>query len=70
MTVAEAIHLLHVHKHSVYGIGGRPGRTAGRVPMEEVRDEILHKLEVIRPAERRDAGVKARAEREWAARRR
>lgn len=67
MTVDHAIHLLHMHKHQVHRIGGRPGLRA-RVPdIEEVRAHILRKVETI---EKHDAQQLERDKREWARRRR
>lgn len=52
MTAAQAIHLLHMHKHEARGIGKRPGR-APRIPEpEELRASILRKIDAI---ERREA---------------
>ena len=49
MTVAEAIHLLHMHKNIARGIGGRPGKSWQEKPrsLDEVRDSILRKLDAI-----------------------
>jgi hypothetical protein len=41
MTAAHAIHLLHMHKHAVRGIGKRPGLRAREPDIEDVRAELL-----------------------------
>ena len=66
MTAAHAIHLLHMHKHRVHGIGKRPGLRAREPDIEDVRAEILRKVAAMERAD------KARLERdraEWARRR-
>jgi len=65
MTVAHAIHLLHMHKHQVRGIGKRPGRVARPPDIEEVRASILRKIEAI---ERADRARLERDREEWARR--
>jgi hypothetical protein len=62
MTTAQAIHLLHMHKHGVLGIGKRPGRLAGPPDMDEVRKSILRKIEAIARLDEREAERKARRE--------
>ena len=71
MTVAEAIHLLHMHKHQVHALGKPPGKS-WRTPrtLDEVRDSILRKLEAIEraeaiPPEQRAADEAAFAARRW-----
>jgi hypothetical protein len=67
MSVAEALQVLHMHKHQVKGIGGRPGRVPGKASMEEVCGEIRR---LLRPSgARASAEEKAAGEREWAKRR-
>ena len=66
MTADHAIHLLHMHKHRVHGLGKRPGLRAREPDIEEVRAAILRKVDAMRRAD------KARLERdraEWAKRR-
>lgn len=71
MTVEQAIHLLHMHKHKVHGIGKAPGRSWRRPrTLDEVRDSILRKLSAFERARRRDPADSARWEEECAARRR
>ena len=66
MTVQDAIHLLHMHRQEVRGIG-KPHRPRAREPdIEEVRAEILRKVEALRGADRRQL---ARDRAEWARRR-
>ncbi len=48
MTVSQAIHLLHMHKHAQRGLGKRPGRWAREPDIEEVRADVIHRLEVFR----------------------
>ena len=57
MTVAKAIHLLHMHKHGVMKLGKRPGLRAREPDIEEVRADILRKVEALN---RRDALRQAR----------
>jgi hypothetical protein len=66
MTVAHALHLLHMHKHQVRGIGRRPGLRAREPDIEEVRASILRKIEAI---ERHDAQRLERDRAEWSRRR-
>jgi hypothetical protein len=47
MTVDQAIHILHMHKNEVRGIGRRPGLMARPRGLDEVRDSILRKIEAI-----------------------
>lgn len=66
MTVDHAIHLLHMHKHQVHRIRGRPGLRA-RVPdFAEVRASILRKIEAV---ERHDPVQIERDRKAWARRR-
>jgi hypothetical protein len=44
MTAAQAIHLLHMHKHRMHGLGKRPGLRARTRSLEEVLPGILRKL--------------------------
>ena len=66
MTVSHAIHLLHMHKHQVHGLGKRPGRLARLPDIEDVRADILRRIEVIQRHDRRRL---ARDRKEWAGRR-
>lgn len=66
MTVAQAIHLLHMHKHEVRGVGGRPGQRARWPDIDEVRASILRKMDVL---DRRDERRLAKDRAEWARRR-
>jgi hypothetical protein len=61
MRVAEAIQLLHMHKHQVRGIGGRPGRVARRPDIEDVRAEVSRKIAVIKRAAAAGVTVAPRA---------
>lgn len=69
MTVDQALHLLHMHKHAVKGIGWRPGRRGRDPTMEEVHKSVMRKIEAIERGEGVSAADKARDAREWAARR-
>lgn len=62
MTTAQAIHLLHMHKHGVLGIGKRPGLLARPPDMDEVRKSIMRKIEAIARHDEREAARKARRE--------
>jgi hypothetical protein len=67
MSVDQALQVLHMHKHQVKGIGGRPGLLPGKASMEEVRGAIARFLKTKKATV--SAAEKARAEREWALRR-
>jgi len=67
MTAEHAIHLLHMHKHQVHGIGKRPGLRPREPDIEDIRAEILRKAEALRGADRAQL---ARDRKEWARRRR
>ncbi|WEK46212.1 MAG: hypothetical protein P0Y56_14515 [Candidatus Andeanibacterium colombiense] len=61
MSVGAAIHLLHMHKHEVRGIGKRQGRP-GRAPdREAVRASILAKIDAIERADDRREQARLRA---------
>ena len=65
MTVSHAIHLLHMHKHAVRGLGKRPGLPAREPGIEEVRAEIVRRIAVLKRQDRfaaRLACVAGRAE--------
>ncbi|MFT4025555.1 MAG: hypothetical protein QM676_01945 [Novosphingobium sp.] len=47
MTTAQAIHLLHMHKHRVHRAGKRPGLRPREPDIEEVRASILRKIAAI-----------------------
>ncbi|HVR91053.1 MAG TPA: hypothetical protein VHG29_08170 [Novosphingobium sp.] len=47
MTVGHAIHLLHMHKHAVRGLGKRPGLPPREPDIEEVRAEIVRRIAVL-----------------------
>lgn len=66
MTVDQAIHLLHLHKRTVHGIGKPPSLPARWPDIEDIRAEILRKVEVI---ERHDPRRLAKDRAEWARRR-
>ena len=73
MSVEQAIHLLHMHKHAARGIGKEPG-VGWRRPktLDEVKDSILRKLDALDRRRAMDAAERAaqeRVEREWALRR-
>lgn len=66
MTVDHALHLLHMHKHQVHRVGGRPGLRARWPDIEEVRATIQRKVDVIK---RHDPAKLGRDRKEWARRR-
>jgi hypothetical protein len=74
MTVAQAIHLLHMHKHEVRGVGKRPGLQCGPPDLDAVRASILRKIDAIEAARAAKAAlgpaVVARDRRDWARQRR
>ncbi len=47
MTVDQAIHILHMHKHEARGIGGRPGLRARIPALADVREGIQKKIDII-----------------------
>jgi hypothetical protein len=69
MTVQHAIHLLHMHKQEVRGVGRRPGLTALPEPFEKVKPRILRIFAASAAARRLGEEKMAEAEREWARRR-
>lgn len=70
MYATEAIHLLHMHRRAVLGIGGQPGAQGSPVASP---DELADALEKIMGTMARgktvDAKRRARDEKEWARRR-
>ena len=66
MTAAQAIHLLHMHKHQVRGIGKKPG-CQWRPPstLDEVRPSILRKLSAFERGRHLTDEEKERDRREW-----
>ena len=66
MTAAHAIHVLHMHKHQVHRLGKRPGLRARLPDIEDVRAEVLRKVEAIKGA---DKGRLERDRVEWERRR-
>ncbi len=69
MTVEQAIHVLHMHKNEVRGIGRRPGRWRRPRRLEEVHDSILRKIEAIESWREMDEAERAEIRRGYAARR-
>lgn len=47
MTIAEAIHLLHLQKRRMLELGRKPGRWKRPRTLDEVHDSILRKFSVI-----------------------
>jgi hypothetical protein len=52
MTVAQAMHQLHRHKHAIYGIGRPSGLPPGAVDVDAVKAEILRKIAAMERAEK------------------
>jgi len=48
MTADQAMHLLHMHKHQVHRIGKRPGLRAREADIEDIRADLLRKIEVMK----------------------
>ncbi len=70
MTVEQAIHLLHMHKHRVHGLGKAPGkRWQPPKTLEELAPGMLRKLEIFLGAKELGEERRARDEEEWARRR-
>ena len=47
ITADHALRLLHMHKHAVRGLGKRPGLHAREPDIEDVRAEVLRRLEAM-----------------------
>jgi hypothetical protein len=70
MTVAEAIHLLHMHKHQVRGTGKAPGKRWQRPKtLEELQPGIIRKLNIWLASKELGEETRALDEAEWARRR-
>mgnify|MGYP006197458073 FL=1 len=70
MTAADAIQLLHMHKHQVHKLGKAPGVRWRRPPsFEEVAPRILRKVQAVVAAQQLDAATRAADAREHARRR-
>ena len=72
MTVAEALQLLHMHKHRVHGLGKAPGvrwRPPPSLDDPGMREGLLRKLEMFLAEREVDEAQRARDEAEWARRR-
>lgn len=74
MTAEQALHVLHMHKQRVHGIGGTPGRAPLPPTMNDpaIRASIKRKIAAIRAArgiapEVRAADAEAYAARRWGA---
>lgn len=65
MTVEQAIHLMHMHKHQVHGLGKAPGQWRRPRTLDEVHGSILKKLRAIATARAAAATEKERDRREW-----
>ncbi|HEV7659988.1 MAG TPA: hypothetical protein VGO55_09105 [Allosphingosinicella sp.] len=70
MSVEQAIHILHMHKHEVREIGGRPGRWRRPRTLDEVRPSILRTLAAVAYEFGQSAAGQAGDRRVYAARRR
>lgn len=71
MSVEQVIHLMHMHKHQVHGLGRAPGVREPPRPktLDEVRPSILRKFSAFMAAREMSAADKERDRREYAARR-
>jgi hypothetical protein len=69
MTAEQAIHLLHMHKYQVRGIGKAPGLPERQPTFDEVGAYFARTLGARERAATIDARTKARDRREWARRR-
>lgn len=73
MTAAQAIHLLHMHKHQVHGLGKAPGKRWKPPPSLNdpgMRESILRKLELVQALKGSDEEQRNQDREEWARRRR
>lgn len=68
MTAAQAVHLLHMHKHHVHGVGKGPHPKL-RSSVEFATARLEKALNAIRLRDELDAAEQDRREAEWAARR-
>ena len=69
MSFAQALQLLHMHKHRVHGLGKAPGKSwtpPASLDDPAIRESIIRKLEVLVNADPEQLG---RDQREWARRR-
>jgi len=71
MSVEQVIHLMHMHKHAVHGLGRARGVREPPRPktLDEVRPSILRKLSAFLRAREMKTADKARDRREYARRR-
>lgn len=70
MTFAQAIHLLHMHKHQVHGLGKAPGRRWRRPPtLDELLPGIWRKMRALEAGWRMSAAERESDRAEWASRR-
>ena len=69
MTIDQAIHLMHMHKHRLHGLGKRPGGLPKPPDIEKVRASILRKIEAVERGDALPREVRTRDAREWARRR-
>jgi hypothetical protein len=70
MTVEQAIHLLHMHKHKVHGLGKAPGKRWRPPPtLEELAPGIIRKWNIWLAAGELGEEARARDEAEWSRRR-
>ena len=72
MTAAQAIHILHMHKHQVHALGKAPGKSWRPPPSlndPQIRASILRKFEALERGDGVSEADRARDEREYARRR-
>ena len=70
VTFEQALHLLHMHKHQVHGLGKAPGRKWRPPPtLEERKPSILRTWNAMLRGDRLSEDVKAGDRAEWARRR-
>ena len=72
MSFADAVHLLHMHKHQVHGIGKAPGKRRRWPPSLDdpgVRERIVRKLSLVVSAREVSDAQRAADEAEWERRR-
>jgi hypothetical protein len=71
MTFSQAIHLLHMNKHRLHGIGKAPGKSWRPPPtLAELAPGIWRKFMALEASWAMSAEEKAKDEKEWALRRR
>lgn len=70
VSFTDAMQLLFLHGHRIHKIGKPPGLRAKDPPIEDVRREVLRRIEAVERGSRVPKANMDAAERDWASRRR